>query len=286
MKLNNGGLFRSKQIVAWIGCIGAALALGSGCASSVPGSANTLNSLSGKQIKVSITFRHPVNPNYHYFFLINNTGSTSGAWPQPVGTPVSGQGYGNGFATGSDGKSGGFTDFVLYSNNQVYGGQPSGNFALYHVANGTNANNSQNFNPNGVPLNSSVSADGATLTFVLDLAQLYPSPISQSTAFNLAQNLRWIQVNCIATNVVPVEGQTSIAKAFDSFGDDSSGVGGYLLMDLKTQSVYANNDGTAATFTCSEPANDDIFISPAGSTNQDPSLDIIDWNIQIVNTAS
>jgi len=259
------------------------VALGSGCASPVPGSANSLSSRSGKQMQVSLTFRNPVNPNYHYFFLINNSNNASGPWPQPVGSPVSGQTYGNGIATGSDNKSGGFTDFILYSNQQYAGAAPSNNFALYHVTNGTDANIYTNFVANGAPIQTSISTDGRTITFVIDLAQLYPSPTSQASAVNQALHTRWMQVNVVATNTVPTESQTGIIKEFDSLGDDSNGVGNYLLVDLNQQS-YANNDGQTATITCSEPANDDVFVTPINSSAQDPQLDLVNWSVQIAIT--
>ena len=235
-----------------------------GCASSVPGG-NGLSALSGKSLQVTLTFRQAVNSTYFYFFLINASNSSSAPGPIPVGAPIPNTQYGNGFATGSDSVSGGFTDFVLFSTRQYAGAQPNQNFALYHVADGTNANTA-NFVANGVPLqvaSPQSSSSPTTIGFQLDLAQLftYPnSPNNQSAAITKAHALRWIQVNVVSTNVVPTDIQTSVIKMYDSFGNDADGVGSFQLVDLN-QSAYANGDQVLSAAT-TEPANDDVFISP------------------------
>ena len=250
-----------------------------GCASPVPGGTGQ-NALSGRRLKVRLVFASAVNPAYYYFFLINNSNSTSAPGPIPVGPPVAGFTYGNGFATGSDSKSGGFTDFVLYSANQYPGGQPASNYALYHVLDGGDANNRSLFQANGVPVvyQTPSATDGRTIYFEIDLAQLYPSS-SQSAAVSQALAARWMQVNVVATNNTPVDGQTTIYKEFDSLGDDSDGRGSYQLVDLR-QTAYVNGDTTLAP-TTTEPANVDVFVSPPNTIPQDPALNLVDWSIQI-----
>src|ERR1700731_4431419 len=85
-----------RQLIAGAG---AAIALGlDGCASPVPGG-NGLSALAGKSLQVQLMFNASVSPNYYYYFLINNSNSSVAPYPVPVGSPVSGTTYGNGFAT-------------------------------------------------------------------------------------------------------------------------------------------------------------------------------------------
>jgi hypothetical protein len=262
-----------------------------GCASPVPGG-NGLSALSGITLQVQLMFAAPqVNPSYYYYFLINNSNSSVATYPVPVGTPSPGTTYGNGFATANDGSSGGFTDFVLYSNYQYNGAQPNQGYALYHVANTypqQGVNNPGNFVANGSPFQvfSPQSSGGSpnVIAFNLDLAQLFEYPNStnsQGAAKNLASNLRWIQVNMIATNIVPVDITTPQPKFFDSFGDDSNGVGTDLQMDLK------DGPGTYAANTPGSPVEvpGDVWVALGGGvTNQYPALDLVNWTIVIENS--
>jgi hypothetical protein len=255
------------------------------CASPVPGGTG-LGALSGKSLLVTMTFAGPVNPQYYYYFTINNSQPNSASAPGavPVGSPISGTPYlGNGFATGSDVVSGGFTDFVLFSNNQNYpSAQPANGFALYHVKDGTNANNPQNFIGNGVPIQyqSPILTNGNSISFQIDLAQLFTYPGStytQSAAVSKALAPGWLQVNVIATNVVPYDTQTTVNKLYDSFGDDSNGVGSFLNLDL-TQTTYVSG----LTQQLTEPTGD-VFMSPQNTTTSAfPALDLVSWSIQIV----
>jgi len=273
-----------RQLIA--GATAAAAYQQLGCASPVPGG-NGLGALSGKSLQVQLMFSGPVNINYHYYFLINNSNNSAGPYPVPVGAPISGTTYGNGFATGSDGQSAGFTDFVLYSNIQYPGAQPNQAYGLYHVANSSGANagnNPANFVANGSPIqvfSPLTSGSSNVIAFNLDLAQLFEYPNStynQPAAINAAQQLTWIQVNIVSTDVVPVDITTSVTKHFDSFGDDSNGVGSYLNMNL----IDGGNSfapGTSVSLT--EPTGD-VFVSPGGGvTNQYPALDLVNWQITI-----
>lgn len=255
----------------------------SGCASPVPGG-NGASALSGRSLQVKLVFNGPINPNYFYYFIINASNDPSGPGPIPVGSPISSTTYGNGFATGSDSRSGDFTDFVLYSNTQYPNATPAANYALYHVLDGKDGNVRTNFVANGAPIQyvPPQSPTNNTLIFQIDLAQLYTSSNSQADAVNKAKNLRYLQVNVVSTNVVPLDTQTSVIKEYDSFGNDSNGVGNFLNMDLN-QLAYKNGNGDTPTTT--EPSFNDVFISPVGSNiAQDPSLDLVDWEIQVITT--
>jgi hypothetical protein len=237
-------------------------------------------------------FAGPVNATFAYYFLINASNSSVAPYPVPVGAPVSGTTYGNGFATASDNSSGGFTDFVLFSSKYQYAGsQPNQGFALYHVAATypQGVNNSGNFVANGSPIQVASplnSGNPNAIAFQIDLAQLFEYPNSgnsQQSAINQALNLRWIQVNIVSTDFVPTDIQSGVIKHFDSFGDDSNGVGGYLLANLiDGPGAYA--DGAGNPTSLQEPTGDVFISGPSGggTTNQIPGLDLVHWTIQII----
>ena len=116
----------------------AALCMTQSCARLPPGQ-NT--QLSGRRIHVVMTFRSPMESNFYYYFLINKYGvqGTSGArGPVPVLSPAVNGGYGNGYATGSNGggvgnlngvTDYGITDYVLF-----HTPQPNGGISLYHFS--------------------------------------------------------------------------------------------------------------------------------------------------------
>ncbi len=277
-----------RQLIAGAGAAAAFQQFG--CASPVPGG-NGLAALSGKSLQVQLMFAGNINPNYYYYFLMNNSNSSVGPYAVPVGSPIGSTGYGNGFATGSDGQSAGFTDFVLFSNNQYSGSQPNQGFGLYHVANssGVNGGNSSaNFVANGSPLqvfSPLTSGSLNVIAFNLDLAQLFEYPnstISQSSAINMARNLQWVQINMVATDVVPVDITTTVTKHFDSFGDDANGAGSFLLANLLDgPGTYANTSSTSLT----EPQGD-VYVSPGGGvTSAFPQLDLVGWQVVIVTNS-
>src|SRR5436190_7077425 len=78
-----------------------------GCAKQPPNQ----STLSGKRLIVDMTFATAVDPNQHYFFIINASNDQNASGPVPVLTSP----FGNGFATGSGGTQG-FTDFVEFDN--------------------------------------------------------------------------------------------------------------------------------------------------------------------------
>jgi hypothetical protein len=86
----------------------------------------------------------------------------------------------------------------------------------------------------------------------------------------------------VSTDIVPVDITTAVIKHFDSFGDDSNGSGSYLLADLLDgPGSYSNGSSNSLT----EPTGD-VYVSPSGgTTNQYPALDLVSWNVQIIQTS-
>lgn len=260
-----------------------------GCANQPPNQ----NALSGIRLRVTMRYNSTVNPNYQYYFFINNMGSINAAGPIPVGAPLPDGTYGNGVATASDNgassatNKGGFTDFVLWSPTaNSYGGASQNNYSLYHVVG--DANDRSKFRSSGVPI-SSVAPSGdptdpagsSTLTFELDLSQLIRdslgNAVDANTAATTARNLRYLQVNIISTNANPLA-QSPANKAYDSMGDTSNGRGSYLTLDVtQTGRIVTSTDSTLPE------TNEPTFYDVYGASGQSP-LDLISWSIEVVRT--
>ena len=248
------------------------IALAPGCAQLPPGS----TALSGKRLIVTLNYSGFINPNYHYFFLVNNVGDQNANGPVPVVLPP----YGNGFATGSGAQAGGFTDFVRFDSFQ-----PGNNgYSLYHVVGDLNRSAFVN---EGSPV-STTRPDptdprtGKQLQFQLDLSQLVtdsngkPLPADQAVA--AAKTIRFLQMNIISTDIVPTDLTTPINKQVDSLGDTrtSTGQSSFIVLDVSQNRVYKNSDyiGQFAF----EPTDNDIFATTA---NTDPALDLVDWSVEV-----
>lgn len=243
------------------------LALSSGCAQQPP----SRNALSNKRLIVTMKFRSPVNPLYHYFFLMNNAGDQNAPGPVPVLVPP----YGNGFATGSGGTAG-FTDFVRFDNLQPQG------YSLYHAVGDPNKSN---FVYEGRPVNATFPDpnDPRTanqLQFELDLSQLIVdasgAPLADQTqAATQARALRFLQVNIIATDQIPKDVTTPTTKQTDSLGDSRTLIAAstFLILDLSQNRVLRNSDFLGQQVY--EPTDLDIF------NGNDPTLDLTDWSIEV-----
>jgi hypothetical protein len=260
-------------------CMFSSAALLSGCAKQPPGSTSSI-ALSGKRLQVTMRFRNAVNPNFHYFFLINYdqsqgpTGNQNAPGPVPVLGPAnSNQGYGNGFASGSGNSAFGFTDFVKYENNT---------FRLLHVVGDPTISH---FVDEGQPVTFTLpnAGDPTVLQFSIDLAQIVVQPSGAAAAdptqaVAQAKAIRWLQMNIVATDVIPVNQTTIVNKQVDSLGDTRTltGASSFLDLDMANFRSYTNQDFAGqAVF---EPADNDVF----GSANPDPSLDLIDYSITVV----
>jgi hypothetical protein len=247
------------------------LALQGGCAVQPPGS----TALSGKRLIVTLNYSGFINPNEHYFFILNNAANQSAPGPVAVVQPP----YGNGFATGSGAQAGGLTDFVRFDNFQ-----PGNNgYTLYHVVGDPNRSTFVN---EGSPV-STLAPDpndprtGKQLQFQIDLSQLVTDangkPLPSDQALAGAQSIRFLQMNIISTDVIPTDLATPVNKQVDSLGDTRTSIGqsSFVVLDVSQNRVYRNTDfiGQGAF----EPSDNDVF----GSSNPDPSLDLVDWSVEI-----
>lgn len=263
------------------------LAMSGGCARQPPGT----NTSSGVRLKVTLDFAAEINPNYYYFFLINNAsdaGGTSG--PVPVFNPVSGQTYGNGFATSSSTGKGGFTDFVMFSNNQ-FAGSARGGYGVYHVREATpgtdngEANDRTKFNPTGAPINFVTPVSGQVnereLYFEIDLSQLVTDaggqPLTdQNQAATLARAIRYLQINVVATNILPTDPTTAASKQVDSLGDNTLSIeGAYFTLDAFQTGLIPSGNGDSRVINSLEPSYSDVV----GGGN--PQIDLRSWSIQV-----
>jgi hypothetical protein len=246
------------------------LVMMSGCARQSP----SRNALSGRRLLVTLRFRGEINPNYSYFFLINNAGNQNAPGPVPVLIPP----YGNGFATGSGGGQNGFTDFVRFDNFQVQG------YGVYHVVGDPNANQ---FVRTGRPVSAVIpdlspgSLTSKELRFELDFSQLItdangnplPDPVE---AANLARAIRFLQINVVATSIVPADPTTPVTKLTDAFGDTRTLLGAssfFILDSSQTGRVFRSSDFVGQPI--EEPTSSDVF------DGDEPSLDLIEWTIEV-----
>jgi hypothetical protein len=247
-----------------------ALTLAGGCARLPP----SQNVLSGRRLIVTMRFNAPVNQFNHYFFLINNAGDQNAPGPVPVLTNP----YGNGFAASSNSGANGLTDFIRFDSLQPQG------YGLYHVVGDPNQSN---FRYEGRPINSVLPDpnDPRTanqLQFEIDLSQLITDangiPLSDPTqAANLARQIRYLQVNIVATNIIPRDVTTPVEKLVDSLGDTRTqlGASSFLILDVSQNRVISNNDTTIVGSLVHEPSDPDVF------GGNDPSLDLVDWSIEV-----
>ena len=228
-------------------------------------------------------FQNAVNPNYHYFFLINyftNQGATLGVGDQNAPGPVavrepanSNLGYGNGFATGSGGSAFGFTDFVRFEGNA---------YRLFHVVGDPTESH---FQDEGQPVAFTLpnSSQPTTLQFTIDLAQLVVQSNgaalpSATDTVNIARGIIWLQMNIVATNVIPIHQTAVVDKQVDSLGNTltPTGASSFLILNMSQIQTYTNQ--TFAGQAVFEPGDNDVF----GAVNPDPSLDLIDYSISVV----
>ena len=265
-------------------CLAGSLLLLSGCAKLPPSQTSNIP-LSGKRLVATLRFRGPINPRFHYYFLINydthqgtaiGVGDDNSLGPVPVLGPGSTQqGYGNGFATGPNGV-GGFTDFVRFEGSS---------YRLFHVVGEPSLRNFQDENaPVSVTLPNSNNGNPNVLQFEIDLAQLVVSAngaalSSPTDTVTIANKIKFLQVNVVATDVVPVDPTTVVNKQVDSLGNNlgPASASGYLRLNVSDVQRLTNQDfvGSAGF----EPSSNDVYTN-TGVTGDD-SLDLLDYTIAI-----
>ncbi len=229
--------------------------------------------MSGPQLIVTMTVAGNINPNYYYYVLfnVNNTpGPNNSSVTGPV--PVVAAPYGNGYAAGA------FTNYVEYNS-----GQPGGTNFNYYAVDSTLFNSQ----PLGQSRLIQAQAQGNTLTFQLPLAYLATSSVS-------ADSINSLEVNFIATNVVPPNGQTiSTAKYFDALYPPQQAGNSYVTLIIRdaSQTLLANTftnvgsgvnegPGDVAQYVNSAPVIVSGTTSDGVTTND---LDITNWTIQLTS---
>ncbi len=225
-------------------------------------------------MRLALTMRMngPINDFYHYYLLIRNGGDASGQnGPIPVILPP----YLNGFATGQNAASAGFTDFVEYSRGQR---QPTtSGYGLYHVPGGIDGDPNRNvFAARGEPEYTSQPGAGALLQFELDLSRLQPS--TGETDPNNGQLPRYLQVNVLATTTTPTDPQVPDPdKYVDAMGDQTLGSGSfnaYMTIDTAQNRVYESSSSPG--YPGYEPLRDPY------PSDKDPAVDIAYWSIRVL----
>lgn len=225
----------------------------------------------GVRLAVTVRLNGPVNDTYHYFFLIRNAADSFGVnGPIPVIMPP----YLNGFATGQNAATAGFTDFVEYSRGQR---QPTASgYGLYHVPGGINGDPNRNiFVARGEPERTVPPAGGPLLQFELDLSRLQPLPGEPDP--NNGQLPRYLQVNVLATTTTPTDPAIPDAdKLVDAMGEQRLGsatFNSFLTIDTSQNRSYESS--STPGYPGYEPLND---VYPA---DRDPAVDIAFWSIRI-----
>jgi hypothetical protein len=222
-----------------------------------------------KLLEVSFRLRGPVDTNRiprgnYYFVLINRTDNQSDPGPVPVVSLP----WGNGFAAASQVNGQGFVGFVRFDREQGATG-----FGVYSCeVNGELRNPVENiFTPLGAPdavLSAPTQGQASDLiSFRLDLARL-PNP-----------NARFLQINILTTNNLP-QGAEDAPKVWDALGNGAVGgfINGFIIVDSTQNRTLSNADliGDAQ-----EPEGD--VRDHLGPIVDDPALDIVDWQIRILD---
>ncbi len=272
---------RTGMLLPVFGC----LLWSMGCARLPP----SVSGLSGRRIRVKMTFAGTMQSNLYYYFLINKygpTGEQNAHGPVPVLGPLPefSNSYGNGYATGSgpgsqgtinDLKDYGITDFVLFNSTVP---KPN-NIGLYHYTTDPNTQQYPLFPSQPINIITPNFSDtdayaSRTLQFDLYISQLVTDTNDQTAKNQEAQTIRWLQVNIVSTNVTPIT-QENVVKYVDAFGDtrDTSNLH-FLTIDLTQNTTYSDSDNIS---NLQEPTGD---VYPVGS-NQ-PSLDLVSWSIQVI----
>lgn len=196
-----------------------------------------------KRLHFTIEMNAPINPNYVYIVAINDGDDLTGSQGGPI--PVIAPPWGNGFVAGK------CTHFVSYG---AFQGGPG--YLLYKFTD----ENLLTYVQVGLPVSYVIpDAESNRLEFEIDLSQLRPPPED-------ANEIKALQINILTMDRVPAADDTN-PKFWDAFGlsTDPNSINDYITIDVRVDRIYSNSD---------------LNIEPEGDV-QDPSLDIVDWQIEI-----
>lgn len=198
----------------------------------------------GTRLIFSFRLAEAPNPNFVYIVALRPSTELSPITQGPI--PVIASPWGNGFVAGNA------THYVRWDVSKspdylVFAFQDPDLLNYFEI---------------GVPVSYHVLNPGEReIRFELELSQIVPAGI--------AEQYQSIQVNFLTQDVIPQGG--SAGKYWDALGDGRlpSGINQYVTIPLKTAGIYDN-----ARFQDLEPPDDVI-------PNVDPSLDIVDWSVEI-----
>lgn len=213
-----------------------------GCAKFPPGAGEGPT----RRLRFFVELAAPVNPNYVYIVALNDANDPTGALGGPI--PVISRPWGNGFVAGKA------THFVRYD-----GFQPGGGYALYRF---TDLQNLLTWVFVGVPVNFvTPGPDDRFLDFEIDLSQIRRPPQDP-------MDVRFLQINILTMDRVPTDPNDPREKIWDAFGDsrNPASINDYITIDIQTDRVIRSSDFPN--------------LEPPGDVG-DPSLDIIDWRIEV-----
>jgi len=233
----------------------------------------------GARLVVSLQFADNVNPIFHYFFLVRNSNDPDEVNAENGPIPIFEPPYGNGFATGQNTATAGFTDFVVFNLSRQQG---TGGFGVYKVPGGISGNPNNGIygvNPNRVPdvIHAPTTQSPALIRFEIGLCSFAENPSTCNAA--TGQNVpRFLQVNMVATTTTPISPTTvDHNKYVDAFGEQRLGSG--------TINTFIQIDTATANFYQSSQVEGDPRYEPDNDTypqQSDPAIELIAWSIQVI----
>ncbi len=235
----------------WTGLGAALLLLPAGCAKGPPGSPTGGGSnITGRQLIISMTVRGNIDlANDYYYAVFNVNGATRNGFTGPVPVVTDFERGGNGFAGGA---------FCLYVECHQGAGTTTGTpLGIYGV-------DSTLLTPTyiGPPVQESVN--GGTFQVQIPLADIATAYANQTGTSFTESDITNLEVNFIATNVVPVNPQSTSVKYFDALGDPRLGQTNAFVTIPTTQDTTYTND----TLGGQEPTEDVATYSPGTNTSQ------------------
>ena len=190
-----------------------------------------------------------------YFFLIHRTDSLNDPGPVPV---VQAPWGGNGFASASQPGAQGFVGFVQYD---------AGGFGVYSLQSGGTLlpPEARVFEYLGTPETSVTPRPGEReLLFQLDLSRL---PLADK---------RYVYINIISTDTIPQTPDDQV-KLWDSIEDGTrpQSLTPWVVLDTSI------NDRKSNQADAREPAFNDVRDRINGPPVDEPTLDLVDWQVDI-----
>lgn len=201
------------------------------------------------RLVIRMRMRNAINPNFIYMVALRP--STDANPPELGPIPVIAPPWGNGFVAGEA------THFVEWAN------PLSPKYQLFQFRPGTDL---IEYFSLGVPAayTDVIPGTSTTIEFELNLSQLAASEAE-------AETFQTLQLNFLTMDRIP---QGSLgSKNFDALGDGrlSTSINSPITIPLRNSGTY---DNSTAQFTDLEPEGD---VLPSS----EPSLDIIDWSIEV-----